>query len=106
MRMLCALTVFLFAVPVLATLKPEYVILVSAFTNKNDVVIISVQSVESGSSTTFTLSCNREDDLCKIPSKGVSYILKDAEQAVYQCQNVALRSGSSFYGVYCLRGAE
>lgn len=104
--MVGAATVFLFVVPVLAALKPEYVTLVSAYTNKNDVVIVSVQRVDSGSNTTYTLSCNQGDDFCKIPSKGVSYILKDAEQAVYQCQNVALRSASSFYGVYCLRGVE
>lgn len=104
--MLGAATVFLFVVPVLATLKPEYVTLVSAYTNKNDVVIVSVRSVDSGSTTTYTLICNQGVDFCKIPSKGMSYILKDAEQAVYQCQNVALQSASSFYGVYCLRGVE
>ena len=106
MRAKCAATLLLLAVPVFANLKPEYVTLVSAFTNKNDVVLLTVRSIESGSTTTYTLSCNYGEDLCKIPSKGQSYVLADAEQPVYECQNVSLRSTPSFYGVYCLRAVE
>src|SRR5690242_9162039 len=80
----------------------DTVTLVNAFTNQHEVLVVEVQ----GRSALYTITCNADQDTCKIPNKGVSYFLGDTNNKLYTCQNVALYFNGQQYGIYCFRGVQ
>jgi hypothetical protein len=95
-------------------------ILQKAFTNANGVVFVTMESASETSGkakSTYDLSCNRGDELCRIPRKDLVYTMFDIKGVAvqYGCQNVALYQGeptevpsgvADFYGIYCLDGLK
>ena len=87
--------------------KRDYVVLVDALTNQHKLVIIRVESFSPQGRSTYTLTCNQDEDHCRIPMKGVGYVLDNSSTQVYQCENVILRHpGDDNLGTYCLDGIE
>jgi hypothetical protein len=99
---------FLCGTRLLAEMTPRSVTLDDAQTGNGGVVVLHLSTVdsESSGSATYTLGCNSDEQSCVIPEKDKTYILRDSDEAVYRCQNVALFKDSDRLGVYCLQGVH
>ena len=76
-----------------------------AHVNPNGLLTVTVKTDD----TVYIIDCNQDQETCRIPSKHVTYILRDSAVRIYECQNVELVKNSASLeslGIYCLKHVE